>query len=153
MAMKSALYAVSAFVLCGIALAAWADDEEDVAAAMAQWQERLAAASPEDPSEVVALYAEDAVLWGTISTERRDTPAAITDYFVNALNKLPELSVTFDDPHIRVYGDTAINTGSYTFSYEKDGKTATLPARYSFTYVKRDGDWMIVDHHSSAMPD
>jgi hypothetical protein len=60
--------------------------------------------------------------------------------------------VTFEDPYIRVYGDTAVNTGYYTFSYEKDGAAQTLPARYSFTLVKRDGDWQIVDHHSSAMP-
>lgn len=150
--MKWTLHAVSALVLCCIALAAWAGDEEDVAAAMTDWQSRLAAASPEDPSGVVGLYAEDAVLWGTISTERRDTPAAIKDYFVNALTKLPRLSVVFEKPLIRIYGDTAINTGYYTFSYVKDGATATLPARYSFTYVKHDGKWMIADHHSSAMP-
>jgi hypothetical protein len=55
--------------------------------------------------------------------------------------------------NIRVYGgDTAVNTGYYTFSFEKDGATQSLPARYSFTLVKRDGDWEIVDHHSSAMP-
>ena len=59
----------------------------------------------------------------------------------------------FEDPNIRVYGgDTAVNTGYYTFSYEKDGATKSLPARYSFTLVKRDGEWQIVDHHSSAMP-
>ena len=25
-----------------------------------------------------------------------------------------------------------------------------LPARYSFTLVKRDGRWLIADHHSST---
>jgi hypothetical protein len=53
---------------------------------------------------------------------------------------------------IRVYGDTAVNTGYYTFSYVKDGETKSLPARYSFTYVKNGPQWLIVDHHSSAMP-
>ncbi len=60
--------------------------------------------------------------------------------------------MTFEDPYIRIYGDTAVNTDYYTFSYEKDSQVQTLPARYSFTLVKRDGDWLIVDHHSSAMP-
>ncbi|MCI0336658.1 MAG: nuclear transport factor 2 family protein [Acidobacteria bacterium] len=35
---------------------------------------------------------------------------------------------------------------------DKDGETKTLPARYSFTFVKEGENWMIVDHHSSAMP-
>ena len=54
--------------------------------------------------------------------------------------------------NIRVYGDTAINTGYYTFSFLKDGESKSLPARYSFVYVKRNGDWKIVDHHSSKVP-
>jgi hypothetical protein len=44
------------------------------------------------------------------------------------------------------------DTLRYTFSYVKDGETKSLPARYSFTYVKRGEAWLIVDHHSSAMP-
>jgi hypothetical protein len=47
---------------------------------------------------------------------------------------------------------TPVNTGYYTFSYVKDGETKSLPARYSFTYVKRGEAWLIVDHHSSAIP-
>jgi uncharacterized protein (TIGR02246 family) len=116
------------------------------------WQDYLAKGTTEDPGEILTLYAEDGVLWGTISSKRRDDPAAIRDYFVNAYKALPNLTVTFEDPYIRVYGDTAVNTGYYTFSFEKDGATQTLPARYSFTLVKRDGDWQIVEHHSSAMP-
>jgi hypothetical protein len=60
--------------------------------------------------------------------------------------------VAFGDQLIRVYGDTAVNTGYYTFSYVRDGETRSLPARYSFTYVKSGDNWFIVDHHSSAMP-
>jgi uncharacterized protein (TIGR02246 family) len=145
--------AVATLLICGIALPVWADDQSDVAAAMNAWGDYLAKGTSEDPGEILTLYAEDGVLWGTISSERRDDPAAIHDYFVNAYKALPNLNVTFEDPHIRVYGgDTAVNTGYYTFSYDKDGATQTLPARYSFTLVKRDGEWQIVDHHSSAMP-
>ena len=144
--------AVAAVLLCGIALPVWADDKEDVAAAMDMWRDYLAKGTTEDPGEILSLYAEDGVLWGTISSKRRDDPAAIRDYFVNAYKALPNLAVTFEDPYIRVYGDTAVNTGYYTFSYEKDGAMQSLPARYSFALVKRDGDWQIVDHHSSAMP-
>ena len=143
---------VATLLVCGMALPAWGDDREDVAAAMNLWRDYLAKGTSEDPGEILTLYAEDGVLWGTISTTRRDDPAAIRDYFVNAYKALPNLTVTFEDPYIRVYGGTAVNTGYYSFSYEKDGETRSLPARYSFTLVKRDGEWQIVDHHSSAMP-
>jgi uncharacterized protein (TIGR02246 family) len=144
---------VVALLACGMTLPAWADDEADVAAAMNAWEASLAKGTTEDPGPILDLYAEDAILWGTISSKRRDDPNAIRDYFVNAYKALPGLTVTFEDPSIRVYGgDTAINTGYYTFSFEKDGATQSLPARYSFTLVKRDGAWQIVDHHSSALP-
>jgi hypothetical protein len=76
----------------------------------------------------------------------------LRDYFVTAFKVLPGLKVTFGEQLIRVYGSTAVNTGYYTFSYVKDGEAKTLPARYSFTFVKDGENWMIVDHHSSAMP-
>ena len=134
--------------------AAAADDKADVIAAMNAWKDNLAAAcGGGGAAKILPLYAEDGVLWGTISSTIRDDRAELEDYFVTACTKLPKLAVEFKDPLIRLYGgDTAINSGSYTFSYEKDGQTAQLPARYSFTLVKRDGKWLIADHHSSAMP-
>ena len=78
--------------------------------------------------------------------------AALRDYFVTALKFLPGLKVTFGEQLIRVYGGTAVNTSYYTFSWVKDGETKTLPARYRFTFVRDGENWMIVDHHSSAMP-
>ena len=105
-----------------------------------------------DPDKVVLLYATDGVLWGTLSPTVRADRAALRDYFVTAFKFLPGLKVTFGEQLIRVYGGTAVNTGYYTFSWVKDGETKTLPARYSFTFVRDGENWMIVDHHSSAMP-
>ena len=129
---------------------AYASDKEEVAAAAAQWEKAF---SEDSPDHILSLYDLEAVLWGTLSPIRRQGPPAIHDYFVSIVKVLPQRKVTFHDPLIRLYWSTAINTGSYTFSWVKDGEAKTLPARYSFTYVNRDGRWMIVDHHSSAMPD
>ncbi len=71
---------------------------------------------------------------------------------MTAFKVLPGLKVAFGEQLIRVYGNTGVNTGYYTFSYSKDGEARTLPARYSITFVKQGENWMIVDHHSSAMP-
>lgn len=132
-----------------VASAAWAEPKQEVAATTEKWAQVFA---QNDPDQITALYAKDGVLWGTLSPTVRSDPAAIRAYFVNAFGVLPQAKVSFGDQLIRVYGNTAINTGYYTFSYVKDGETKTIPARYSFTYVK-DGDrWLIADHHSSAIP-
>lgn len=135
--------------LCLISTMALAGPKEDVAAAAAKWGEVLA---QQNPDTVTALYARDGVLWGTLSPTIRSGPEAIRAYFVAAYGALPQIKVSFGEQLVRVYGNTGVNSGYYTFSYVKDGETKTLPARYSFTYVK-DGDaWMIVDHHSSGVP-
>jgi uncharacterized protein (TIGR02246 family) len=126
-----------------------AGPKEDVAAATLKCAQAL---GEDDPDKVLPLYSDDAVLWGTLSPTVRADRAALRDYFVAAFKVLPSLKVAFGDQVIRVYNDTAVNTGYYTFSFVKDGETKSLPARYSFTYVKRGDDWLIVDHHSSAMP-
>jgi hypothetical protein len=43
-------------------------------------------------------------------------------------------------------------TGSYTFSNVREGQPVTTQTRFSFAYRLRDGRWLIVDHHSSAVP-
>ena len=105
---------------------ATADPNEDVGAATMKWAQTL---GQNDPDGVVALYATNGVLWGTLSPTVRADRAALRDYFVTAFRVLPNLKVTFGQQLIRVYGPTAVNTGYYTFSYAKDGETKTLPAR------------------------
>jgi len=126
-----------------------AEPKDEVAAATTAWAQAL---GEDDPEKVLPLYSSDAVLWGTISPKLRSDSAALRDYFVAAFKALPGLKVTFGDQLIRVYGNTAVNTGYYTFSYVQNGESKIFPARYSFTYFKNGDRWMIVDHHSSAMP-
>jgi uncharacterized protein (TIGR02246 family) len=129
--------------------AAMAGPKEDVAAATARWGQVL---EQQDPDKITSLYAKDGVLWGTLSPTLRSGPDAIRAYFVSAFGSLPQIKVAFGDQLIRVYGNTAINTGSYTIFYTTDGVVKSIPARYSFTYVKEGDEWLIADHHSSAMP-
>ncbi len=128
---------------------AFAGPKEDVSATTAKWGTTL---GEDNPETILPFYAPDAVLWGTLSPTVRSDRAALHDYFVKAFAALPGLKVTFGEQLIRVYGNTAVNTGYYTFSFTKDGEKKTLPARYSFTLVKSGNTWLIVDHHSSAMP-
>jgi uncharacterized protein (TIGR02246 family) len=122
---------------------------DDVAAAVAKWTTVFV---DDNPDAILALYDDEGILWGTLSPTIAVGKPAIRGYFERAYKALPGHKVSFGEQKIRVYGDTAINSGYYTFSFVRDGQTSTIPARYSFVYKRRGNDWLIVDHHSSAMP-
>ncbi|WP_277207846.1 SgcJ/EcaC family oxidoreductase [Isoptericola croceus] len=115
-----------------------------------QWN---AAVESGDPEEVADLYASDAVLLPTLSPEVRTTRAGIVDYFEHFLAKNPsgerlQSYVTVLD------GRSAIDTGVYRFTFtDEDGTTTFADARYTFVYEKQHGQWLIVNHHSSLLPD
>ncbi|CAM9372851.1 unnamed protein product [Choristocarpus tenellus] len=120
------------------------------------WRDTVTSQTPNAPKATAALYAPDAVLWGTVSEEVRDTPEEILDYF-EYFACLPGLSlIEYNPVAVRVYGDFATNVGTYTFAWTGEGgEKKEKRARYSFTY-RRDPNcltgWAMVEHHSSAMP-
>jgi len=103
------------------------------------------------PAEVVKQYAEDAVLLPTVSNKVRRNHAEIKDYFEHFLEYKPVGKI--NDANIRVYGDLAINSGVYSFTLTKGDKQKEVRARYTFVYRKTGDRWLIVEHHSSAMPE
>ena len=64
---------VLAFGLGFAAPGAYAGDKEDVAAAAAKWQSLFAL---NDPDKILSLYANDGVLWGTLSPTVLSIPLA-----------------------------------------------------------------------------
>lgn len=115
-------------------------------------QEWIADMTAHDMDRVTALYDPDAVLWGTRSSTIRTTPEKVREYFGILRKVPPSYKATLGEEHIRVYGDIAINSGTYTFSEERDGKEVLRPARFSIVFRREGGRWLIVDHHSSAVP-
>ncbi len=83
----------------------------------------------------------------------RTTPEAIKDYFRAFLGFKPRGVI--NESHVQLHGPTlAAHYGIYTFTLTNDdGTTKTVGARFSFTYRKEGGSWLIVDHHSSALPE
>ena len=136
-----------AVIALSVMLAA-AGPQDDVMAATRAWVE---AYNSRDPQKIQALYAPDAVFWGTSSPILRDTPALVGEYFKNSPSQ-PNARVELGAFKVRVWGDTAASTGSYTFTDMRDGQTVSRPARFSFVYRLQNGRWMIVDHHSSSVP-
>jgi uncharacterized protein (TIGR02246 family) len=125
-----------------------ADTVSEVEAATQQW---ISAFNRKSAPDIVALYAKDAVLFGTSSPVLRDSPALVKDYF-KGIADLGNATIATGEHRVRVFGDIAINTGFYTRSSTQNGKVVQNPARFTFVYQLRQGKWMIVEHHSSALP-
>ncbi|MBI1208103.1 MAG: DUF4440 domain-containing protein [Azospirillum sp.] len=119
--------------------------------ALDSWVGAVTSGRADAPDLAVAHYAPEGVLWATYSDVIRDNHAAIRDYFVR-FTALPKLSCLITHRNVRLSGDVAVVSGSYTFSYEKDGAKVDVPARYSFVFNRLGGRWLILDHHSSVTP-
>lgn len=108
-----------------------------------------------DPKKVAALYAKDAVLLPTVSDNVRSDKAEIVDYFEHFLLNKPV--GTKIESHVNVLdSNTVIDAGTYEFALtdHETGQKSTVKARYTYAYEKQpNGNWLIVNHHSSKMPE
>ena len=126
---------------------------EDVKAEVGTASQRWATAFNEcNSSKAAALYDNASVLWGTVSASIISSRAGVAQYFERVCAANPQPKVVFGEQQIRVYGDIALNSGTYTFTVFPAGQARQFPARFSFAYRKHEGQWLIVDHHSSALP-
>ena len=120
----------------------------EVSALTAAWVDAF---NSRDPARIVALYDPQAVLIGTSAKQPAVGAAAIAAYFAGAPGR-PMNRVALGEHTARAYGDMAIDSGLYNFFQVEDGKATLTPARYTFVYRRRDGKWLIVEHHSSRVP-
>ncbi|NJM64763.1 MAG: SgcJ/EcaC family oxidoreductase [Leptolyngbyaceae cyanobacterium CRU_2_3] len=120
----------------------------EIAALFEQWDQSLQTGKP---SEVAKNYADEAILVPTVSNKVRHTQPEIEDYFQRFLKLKPDGRI--EEQNIQIYCDVAINSGIYAFAVVKDGQPSEVKARYTFVYHKVGDRWLIVDHHSSEMPE
>lgn len=145
------LFAMPSYALAGefAARNSFSSEKDEVITAFTKWREAL---SSGNAANVVKLYEENAILLPTLSPKVLTTQSARSDYFTTLVAK-PKLQATVNEEHTRILdSDNAIVSGLYTFSFEENGKRVDVPARFSFVYEKENGQWMIVEHHSSKVP-
>lgn len=120
-------------------------DKNEIMALFDEWNNALQSG---DPRKVASLYEGRGILLPTVSNQVRHNHAEIEDYFVHFVAKGPVGKI--NEANIRIFNDLAINSGVYTFTF-KDG--ASVQARFTFVYHRKDERWMITEHHSSQMPE
>jgi uncharacterized protein (TIGR02246 family) len=119
--------------------------EKDILALFEEWNNAL---QTRDPKNVAALYESNGILLPTVSNNVRHNPEEVADYFVHFCAKGPKGKI--DEANVRIFDDVAINSGVYTFTL---GDGSSVPARFTFVYRWNGQRWMIVEHHSSQMPE
>lgn len=123
--------------------------DREIAGLFERWNTALQTG---DAETVTRLYARDAILQPTVSNKVRTTPEEIKDYFEHFLKLKPVGVINYRQIR-RMNENKAVDTGVYTFTLtEADGSKRQVQARYTFLYQRIGGEWKILNHHSSAMP-
>lgn len=117
--------------------------EQDITVLFDQWNAALKSGQPE---RVVAQYAQRSVLLVPGSAQALLSPAEKLAYFKRFLERRPTGHI--DNRVIAIDCDTAVDAGTYTFSFA-DG--SRLSAGYSLTYQRSGGRWRIVSHRASEL--
>ena len=108
--------------------------------------ERIQAQIQADATALDRIYAADFIGVGPSGTVRTK-PQVISDFTSGSLNFQ---SITTDDVQVRVYGDTAVETGLSTMIGQDKGKTVPRETRFTRVWIKQQGQWRLVANHYSS---
>jgi uncharacterized protein (TIGR02246 family) len=108
--------------------------------------ERIQAQIHADATALDRIYAADFIGVGPSGTVRTK-PQVISDFTAGTLKFQ---SITTDEVQVRVYGDTAVETGLSTMVGQDKGKTVPLDTRFTRVWVKQKGRWRLVANHYST---
>jgi len=109
--------------------------------------ERIQAQIHADAVALDRIYAADFIGIGP-SGRVRSKPQVISDF---TSGDLKFQSITTDDVQVRVYGNTAVETGLSTMNGQDKGKTVPRDNRFTRVWVKQQGRWRLVANHYSSL--
>ena len=110
-------------------------------------QERIQAQIHADAVVLDRIYADDFIGIGPSGTVRTK-PQVLADFTSHDLNFQ---SITTDEVRIRVYGNTAVETGRTTTVGQDKGKVVPRDNRFTRVWVRRQGRWRLVANHYSTL--
>ena len=109
--------------------------------------ERIQAQIHADAAALGRIYADDFIGVGPSGTVR--TKAQVILDFTSGDLKFQ--SITTDDVRVRVYGNTAVETGRSTMTGQDKGKAVPRDNRFTRVWVKQQGHWRLVSNHYSPL--
>ena len=109
--------------------------------------ERIQAQIHADAAALNRIYADDFIGVGPSGTVRTK-PQVISDF---TSGHLKFQSITTDDVQVRVYGNTAVETGRSTMNGQDRDKAVPRDNRFTRVWVKQQGRWRLVANHYSPL--
>jgi len=107
--------------------------------------ERIQAQVHADATALDRIYADDFIGVGPSGTVRTK-PQVIADF---TSGDLKFQSITTDEVQVRVYGNTAVETGRSTMIGQDKGKDVPRDTRFTRVWVNQRGRWRLVANHYS----
>jgi uncharacterized protein (TIGR02246 family) len=107
--------------------------------------ERIQAQVHADAVALDRIYADDFIGVGPSGTVRTK-PQVIADF---TSGDLKFQSITTEEVQVRVYGNTAVETGRSTMTGQDKGKDVPRDTRFTRMWVKQRGRWRLVANHYS----
>ena len=150
--MRSLAAAVAALALTSIAIAqeqGAIKDQGSTEQVIRQLDsERIQAQIGADAVALDRIYADDFIGVGPSGTVRTK-PQVLSDFTSRTLKFQ---SITTDDVQVRIYENTAVETGLSTMIGQDKGKTVPRDTRFTRVWVKQHGRWRLVANHYSVRP-
>jgi uncharacterized protein (TIGR02246 family) len=149
--MTKSIAILSALILVGLAVEAWAGPVEEVAQIAGPRNQIFEEGNTE---ALVAAFADNAVLTSSLTGFRIEGKEAIRAYFASLFQAYPGRRLFTRQPVARAYNDDLVISNSYNALYLTDpkGQVTQLTLRGSVVWAKIGGRWQIVDQHVSRMP-
>ena len=116
-------------------------------AVLQQDQKRIRAQITADSVALRQIYADDFLGIGPTGVVRKKAEV-IADFTSHALTYQ---SITTAEVRVRVYGNTAVQTGRSTMVGQDRGKTVPRDNRFTRVWVMTSGRWQLVANHYSLM--
>ena len=124
-----------------------ADQRSSVEQAIRQLDnERIQAQIHADAVALDRIYAADFIGVGPSGTVRTK-PQVISDF---TSGDLKFQSITTGEVQVRIYENTAVETGLSTMVGQDKGKTVPRDTRFTRVWVKQQGRWRLVANHYSS---
>jgi ketosteroid isomerase-like protein len=109
--------------------------------------ERIQAQISADAVVLDRIYADDFIGVGPSGTVRTK-PQVLADF---TSGNLKFQSITTDEVQVRVYENTAVETGVSTMIGQDKGKPVPRDNRFTRVWVKQQGHWRLVANHYSLL--